>query len=315
MSISASEKTCLTSGTRTRNRPHSANVFQRLEDVLLQICWLLAEPMYEPSDRKSLSKMTFSQLVSEADRRVHAFLVSTDRTASKFEVNFAMRFHAQLGEMPRDRARAQPGRAFRLHISRQASISCTGSLWTMRPGSGDEPVRIENEYLRRLRRAPEEDRGNGHGPLDVQDPTDRLALRDMADSNLVAVVGVSAGALVALLGPVITARATDQGQTRKFSHEERLEDRCELRELLDRAVEVTAEVEEAVSKLHVAYLERGDSSSACAPALAAAREALRKLDLVAARLSIRRGDEADVTARYREVGRMGKWSEGRSVGT
>jgi hypothetical protein len=133
----------------------------------------------------------------------------------------------------------------------------------------------------------------------------------MADSNLVAVVGVGAGALIALLGPVITARATNQGQKRKFSHEERLEDRRELRELLDRAVEEIAEVEEAVSQLHVAYLEHGDSASACASALADARGALRKLDLVAARLSIRRGDEADITARYREVGAHGEIVLGR----
>ena len=67
-----------------------------------------------------------------------------------------------------------------------------------------------------------------------------------------------------------------------------------------------AKTPEAISRLHVAYLEHGDSISACAPALADAREALQQLDLVAARISIRRGDEADRTARYREVGAHGE---------
>ncbi len=128
----------------------------------------------------------------------------------------------------------------------------------------------------------------------------------MAESNTVAIVGVSAGALVALLGPVITARATDRGQKRKFRHEERRTDRQELRKVLDRAVEVIAEMELAISRLHATYLERGDSASACGPALAAAGESLRQLDLAAARLSIRRGDAADVTVLCREISAHGE---------
>lgn len=51
----------------------------------------------------------------------------------------------------------------------------------------------------------------------VMPPGPRLGWVIVAEPNTVAIVGVSAGALVALLGPVITARATDRGQKRKFS--------------------------------------------------------------------------------------------------
>jgi hypothetical protein len=122
-------------------------LFQCLQDVLFQICWLLAEPMYEPPDRKSLSKMTFSQLVSEAGRRVHAFLASTDRTTSEFEVNFAKRFHAQLGrcrEIGQERNQVvHSGFVFLESFDRLRGIVMSD----MRPGRGDDPVRIENEYL------------------------------------------------------------------------------------------------------------------------------------------------------------------------
>jgi hypothetical protein len=72
-------------------------LFQSLQDILLQICWLLAEPAYDPDDRKPLSRMTFHQLVSETGRRVHTFLISTGRGESEFGFEFAVRFHALLG--------------------------------------------------------------------------------------------------------------------------------------------------------------------------------------------------------------------------
>lgn len=65
-------------------------------------------------------------------------------------------------------------------------------------------------------------------------------------------------------------------------------------------------MELAISRLHATYLEHGDSASACGPALAVAGESLRQLDLVAARLSIRRGGEADVTILCHEVGTHGE---------
>ena len=122
-------------------------LFQSLQDILFQICWLLAEPTYDPLDRKSLSGMSFSRLVGESGRRVHAFLVSTDRTASKFEVEFAMRFHALLGrckEIGRERNRVvHSGFVYLESFDQLHGIVMSD----MRPGNGDDPVSIENEYL------------------------------------------------------------------------------------------------------------------------------------------------------------------------
>jgi hypothetical protein len=122
-------------------------LFQSLQDILLQICWLLAEPTYDPLDRKSLSGMSFSHLVGEAGRRVHAFLVSTDRTSSEFDVEFAMHFHDLLGRckaIGRERNRVvHSGFVYLESFAQLHGIVMSD----MRRGSGDDPASIENEYL------------------------------------------------------------------------------------------------------------------------------------------------------------------------
>lgn len=122
-------------------------LFQSLHDILFQICWLLAEPAYDPRDRKPLSRMTFHRLVSETGRRVHTFLVSTDRKKSEFGFEFAVRFHALLGRcrtIGRERNRVVHSGFVHLEsFDRLYGIVMSD----MRPGKGEDPVSIENEYL------------------------------------------------------------------------------------------------------------------------------------------------------------------------
>jgi len=122
-------------------------LFQSLQDILLQICWLLAEPAYDPDDRKPLSRMTFHQLVSETGRRVHTFLVSTGREESEFGFKFAVRFHALLGRcraIGRERNRVVHSGFIHLEsFDRLHGIVMSD----MRPSTGEDPISIENEYL------------------------------------------------------------------------------------------------------------------------------------------------------------------------
>jgi hypothetical protein len=122
-------------------------LFQSLQDILLQICWLLAEPAHDPDDRKLLSGMAFHQLVSETGRRVHTFLVSTGREESEFGFKFAVRFHALLGRcraIGRERNRVVHSGFIHLEsFDRLHGIVMSD----IHPGSGEDPVSIENEYL------------------------------------------------------------------------------------------------------------------------------------------------------------------------
>jgi hypothetical protein len=122
-------------------------LFQSLQDILFQICWFLPEPAYDPDDRKPLSSMTFYELVSETGRRVHAFLVSTDREKSEFGFQFVVRFHALLGRcrvIGRERNRVVHSGFIHLEsFDRLRGIVMSD----MRPGSGEDPASIENEYL------------------------------------------------------------------------------------------------------------------------------------------------------------------------
>ena len=122
-------------------------LFQSLQDILFQICWVLAEPTNDPADRKQLSRMTFYELVSEAGRRVHTFLVSTGREKSDFGSEFAVRFHALLG-----RCRAIGHERNRVVHSGFVHLESFDRLRgivmsDMRPGKGENPVSIENEHL------------------------------------------------------------------------------------------------------------------------------------------------------------------------
>ena len=122
-------------------------LFQSLQDILFQICWLLAEPAYDPDDRKQLSRMTFYELVSETGHRVHTFLVSTGREKSDFGSGFAVRFHALLRRcrvIGRERNRVVHSGFVHLEsFDRLHGIVMSD----MRPGKGESPVAIENEYL------------------------------------------------------------------------------------------------------------------------------------------------------------------------
>lgn len=122
-------------------------LFQSLQDILFQICWLLAEPAYDLDDRKQLSRMTFYELVSETGRRVNAFLGSTGRETSEFGFEFAVRFHGLLRRcrgIGRERNRVVHSGFVHLEsFDRLHGIVMSD----MRPGSGEDPVSIENEYL------------------------------------------------------------------------------------------------------------------------------------------------------------------------
>lgn len=117
-------------------------VFQSLHDLLLQICWLLAEPAYDPQDRRKLSKLTFHPLVSETGHRVYAFLISGGRETSEF----TRRFHVLLSKcraIGLERNRVVHSGFVHLESFDQLHGIVMSDL---QPGS-DEPVAIENEYL------------------------------------------------------------------------------------------------------------------------------------------------------------------------
>jgi hypothetical protein len=120
------------------------------------------------------------------------------------------------------------------------------------------------------------------------------------DSNLVAIVGVGAGALVALAAPTITARATTRGQRRLFEHQRNLADRRELREVLDHTIEAIAEMERPLGALHLAYVS-GDYAGVVEDSLGPADEAVRRLELCCARIAIRLGNEAAAYLACNEV--------------
>lgn len=121
----------------------------------------------------------------------------------------------------------------------------------------------------------------------------------MADSTAVAIVGVSAGTAVALLGPMITARATTAGQKRHFEHEERIEDRRELRGLLDEALAAIDTGEAKLGELIAVYGNSGLERSAYEPVLREADKAVAQLEGLRARLAIRLGRDDELA---REVG-------------
>jgi hypothetical protein len=112
----------------------------------------------------------------------------------------------------------------------------------------------------------------------------------VAEANLVAIVGVGAGAVVALAGPAITARATSRGQRRLFAHQRHLDDRRELRSLLDRTIESISEVEHTLGALHLAYVA-GEYAGVLEGPLGRAGEAVRRLELLCVRVAIRLGEE------------------------
>lgn len=71
-------------------------VFQSLEDVLVQICWLTTEPPYAPDGRHALAQLFFSQLVTETGQRVDAFMARHALDTSEFGKAFLLRFHELL---------------------------------------------------------------------------------------------------------------------------------------------------------------------------------------------------------------------------
>jgi hypothetical protein len=122
----------------------------------------------------------------------------------------------------------------------------------------------------------------------------------MADSTAVAIVGVSAGALVALVSPIINGRQITAGQKRKFEHDEWLADRRELRVLLDDTLAGIDGVEWVLSELVAIYGEQGPKREAYASALRNSHEAFRSLERINARLTIRLGGEDQLVV---ELGR------------
>lgn len=68
-------------------------IFQQIEQELLQICWLLAEPAYEPAARAELAQMPFKRLVSETGKRTDAFRDERDLDDTEFRRNFWSGFH------------------------------------------------------------------------------------------------------------------------------------------------------------------------------------------------------------------------------
>jgi hypothetical protein len=122
----------------------------------------------------------------------------------------------------------------------------------------------------------------------------------VADANLVAIVGIGAGALVALGGPAITARATTRGQRRLFAHQRHLDDRRELRSLLDQTIETIAEVERRLAALHLAHVA-GEFAGVVEGPLGRSGEAVRQLELLCIRVAIRLGEDAPAYRDCKEV--------------
>lgn len=128
----------------------------------------------------------------------------------------------------------------------------------------------------------------------------------MAEANVVAIVGVSAGALVAVVGPIITARATSRGQRRLFAHQRHLADRRELRELLDHAVEAIAVLQRRLDQLHLVYVS-GEFAGLVEEPLGQAAKAMRDLELLGARVALRLGGAAPVYLAFEKVHSSGEW--------
>lgn len=122
----------------------------------------------------------------------------------------------------------------------------------------------------------------------------------MAEANLVAIVGVSAGALVALASPLITARATTRGQRRLFIHQRHLADRRELRELLDQAIETISVVQGAIGDLSLDYTLNLDSDGDRS-AFGVAADTVHGLEMLCARVAIRLGEDAAAYRACQEV--------------
>jgi hypothetical protein len=68
-------------------------IFQQIEQELLQICWLLAEPAYDSAARVKLTRMPFKQLVSETSKRIDAFRDERGLDDTEFRRAFWTRFH------------------------------------------------------------------------------------------------------------------------------------------------------------------------------------------------------------------------------
>jgi hypothetical protein len=68
-------------------------IFQALEGELLQICWLLAEPAYDPSAQAALAQMPFKRLVRETSVRIGTFRDERGLDDTEFRRGFWSRFH------------------------------------------------------------------------------------------------------------------------------------------------------------------------------------------------------------------------------
>jgi hypothetical protein len=112
----------------------------------------------------------------------------------------------------------------------------------------------------------------------------------MADSTAVAIVGVLGGTVVALASPLITARKTTAGQKRLFEHQERMDDRRELRELLDEVVSAIDPAEVSHGALVATYGASGLEREAYGAPLRECGEAIGVLESCRARLAVRLGD-------------------------
>jgi hypothetical protein len=71
-------------------------VFQSLETVLVEICWLTTEPQYASDGRRVLAGLSFPQLVKEAGKRVDAFIARHNLDDTEFRNTFLINFHGLL---------------------------------------------------------------------------------------------------------------------------------------------------------------------------------------------------------------------------
>lgn len=70
--------------------------FQSLENVLVQICWLLTDPPYAADARRALARLSFSELVTESGKRVDALAERDGFERTDFRLSFVKSFHEQL---------------------------------------------------------------------------------------------------------------------------------------------------------------------------------------------------------------------------
>ena len=98
---------------------------------------------------------------------------------------------------------------------------------------------------------------------------------------------------------MITARSTTAGQKRRFEHEERLEDRRELRVLLDDALAAIDAAAGKLGELIAVYGSRGLEREAYERVLHEADAAVGRLERVRARLAVRLGQDDELAG---EVG-------------